>query len=110
VTSHAGRLYAVALALVVFFVTWAAIAARPWETAAARADPQLAALSLREQRLRHEAIVVKRIVQDRWSSYRLRLRQRERQIASVRASYQAAAAAPSVQIVNLPPLVVTRTS
>ena len=29
-TSH--RTYAVAIALVVFFLTWAAVAARPWAT------------------------------------------------------------------------------
>jgi hypothetical protein len=29
-TSHTGRLYALAVTLVVFFLTWTVIAARPW--------------------------------------------------------------------------------
>ena len=52
-TSHVGRLYALALALVVFFLGWAVVAAQPWATPAA--DPRLQALAAREAQLRHEA-------------------------------------------------------
>jgi rhodanese-related sulfurtransferase len=43
-------MYAVVIAVVVFLVSWAAIAARPWATP--KPDVRLVALSLREQRLR----------------------------------------------------------
>jgi hypothetical protein len=106
-TSHAGRLYTLAVALLVFFLTWAAIAARPW--AAAAADPRLAALTAREQRIRLESVAVQRLVRHRWAVYRVRVRQRQSQIKAARAQI-AAAPPPSVRVVNLPPLTVTRTS
>jgi hypothetical protein len=81
-TSHTGRLYAVAVALVVFFLTWAAVAARPW--ASAQADPRLAALAARERRARHESLVVRRIVRHRWAVYRVQLKHRQAQIAAAR--------------------------
>ena len=106
-TSH--RVYAVVLALAVFFVSWAGIAARPW--AAAKPDPRLAALAAREQRLRADAKLVQRVVDRRMAAYRAELRARRAQIAAVQArAQQAAAAPPSVRIVNLPPLTITRTS
>jgi hypothetical protein len=89
-TSHVGRLYAVALALVVFFLTWAVVAARPW--AAAAPDPRLRALKVREAQLRQEARLVNRLVA-----------QRKSQLAS-------APAAPAVRVVNLPPITITRSS
>ena len=49
-TSHHGRLYAIALALVVFFLAWAVVAARPWATASA--DPRLRTLTIRQAQLR----------------------------------------------------------
>jgi hypothetical protein len=121
-TSHTGRLYAVAVALVVFFLTWAAVAARPW--ASAQADPRLAALAARERRARHESLVVRRIVRHRWAVYRVQLKHRQAQIAAARRAAQQAAAqqaaaqqapivgaaAPPVRVVTLPPLTVTRTS
>jgi len=125
-TSHVGRLYALAIALVVFFLTWATVAERPWTTrSATRTDPRTAALAAREQRLRHESIVVARIVRHRWAVYRIQLRRRQQQIAAVNranaaaarqaqvaasATPAAAAAAPSVHVVSLPPLTITRTS
>ena len=135
-TSHVGRLYALALALVVLFATWTAVATRPWTTQAASADPRVTALVAREQRIRHESIVVRRLVQRRWAVYRVELAKRQRQIAAVHrqqlavnrqaaaaaqqaqaaaaaAQAQAApsyAAAPAVRVVNLPPLTITRTS
>lgn len=123
-TSHTGRLYAVAIALVVFFLAWAAVAAHPWTTAAA--DPRLAALSARQARLQREARLVKKVVAARWAVYRARLKARKAQIAAAQAlaARQAAAAATAtyaasaapasssapVRVVNLPPLTVTRTS
>lgn len=129
-TSHVGRLYAFALALVVFFLTWATVAAHPWSAhATPRADPRAAALAVRQLRLRHESVVVARIVRRRWAIYRKQLRGREQQIAAVsranaaaarQAQLAASAAAaavsasaasgPSVRVVSLPPVTVTRTS
>jgi hypothetical protein len=106
-TSHTGRLYAIAVALIVFFLTWTLVAARPW--VATGADPRLAALAAREQRLRRESIAVRGIVDHRWAVYRRQLHQRRAQIAAERAQL-AAAPPPSVRVVTLPPLTVTRTS
>ena len=106
-TSQIGRLYALALALVVFFLTWTVIAARPW--VASTTDPRLTALATREQRLRVESVAVQRIVKHRWAVYRTQLQRRQTQIATARRA-QASAPPPSVRIVSLPPLTVTRTS
>lgn len=121
-TSHHGRLYALALALVVFFLAWAVVAARPWATASA--DPRLKALALREAQLRREAKLVQKVVTARWATYRVRLKARRAEIARVNAAAAAAAAAAAtqaaaapaaavagpVQVVNLPAHVITRTS
>jgi hypothetical protein len=123
-TSHIGRLYSLALALLVFFVLWAGIAARPW--ASVNADPRLATLAAREQQLRHDSLLVTKIVNARWTVYKAQLAQRklsiaaarQRQAAAVTAAATPAAAAPVsvssaspiVRIVNLPPLTITRTS
>jgi hypothetical protein len=103
-TSHVGRLYALAVALLVFFIAWSVFAARPW---VARTDPRVAALAAREQRIRHESLVVRRIVQKRWAVYRVELKKRKALIAAQQAQ---PAPAPSVRVVSLPPLTVTRTS
>ena len=117
VTSHTGRLYALALALVAFFLAWAVVAARPW--AAAATDPRLKALTVREARLRHEARLVNDVVSRRWTAYRAALHARQKQIAAAKqraaqaaaASYAAPTAATSgVRVVMLPPLTITRTS
>jgi hypothetical protein len=102
-TSHAGRIYALALALVVFFLAWAVVAAHPWVSAAG--DPRLRALELREAALRKEARTVNAIVARRFADYRAALRAR-------RAAVAAASSAPqsSVRVVMLPPLTITRTS
>jgi hypothetical protein len=100
-TSHVARLYATAVALVVFFVSWAAVAARPWTTP--KPDPRLAALALREHRLQVRSVVVKRQVDRRWAVYRRALASRQRALA-------AAPAAAPVRVVTLPPLTITRTS
>jgi hypothetical protein len=125
-TSHVGRLYALAFALVVFFLAWATVAAHPWtRRAETRVDPRTAALAAREQRLRHESIVVARIVRHRWAVYRVELRRRLHEIAAAKraaaaaatsqarlasSSAPVAASAPSVRVVSLPPVTVTRTS
>jgi hypothetical protein len=102
-TSHAGRLSAAATAILVLFLSWAVIAARPWaSTRAAAPDPRLEALAARERRVRADSIAVDRIVRLRWRLYRQRLAARNRSLA--------AAVAPSVRVVTLPPLTITRTS
>lgn len=109
-TSHVGRLYALALALLVFFIAWSAFAAQPWARSV-KPDPRLAALAAREQRIRHESVVVRRLVQKRWVVYRAQLKQRKALIAVRQAQLSAPpVAGPSVRVVNLPPLTVTRTS
>jgi hypothetical protein len=116
-TSHHGRLYALALALVVFFLAWAVVAAHPWATASA--DPRLRTLAIRQAQLQREAKLVRKIVAARWARYRVQLRARRALIAHVHAAAAsqaaaAAAAAPAaapVQVVNLPAAhVITRTS
>ncbi len=112
-TSHHARLYGLALALVVFFLGWAVVAAHPWATQAT--DPRLKTLGKREAALRRDAQVVRKVVAARWAHYRVRLKLRREQIAAVSASnaasqQAAAAAAAPVQVVSLPAHVVTRTS
>lgn len=98
-TSHAGRLYALALGLVVFFLVWAGVAARPWATAAP--DPRLKALAARTAQLNQQAKLVNQIVAQRAQLAQVT---KNRQLAS------AAAAPAAVKIVTLPPLTITRTS
>jgi hypothetical protein len=114
-TNHVGRLYALALALVIFFLAWAVVAARPW--GATSADPRLKSLAVREAQLRREAQLVNRVVARRWAAYRAALHTRQAEIATakarsaqVAASYSPAATGGSVRIVTLPPLTITRTS
>ena len=120
-TSHPGRLYALALSLVVFFLAWAVVAARPW--AVASADPRLRGLTIRQAQLQHEARLVRRVVAARWARYRVELKARRAEIARAHAAAAAAAAAaqaaaaipaqaaaPAVRVVNLPAHVITRTS
>jgi hypothetical protein len=138
-TNHVVRLYAFAGSLLVLFLTWATVAARPWAShAPAKADPRWAALVAREHRVRHETLVVQHVVARRWRVYRVRLAARKRaisaavkrheqQLASARAAAASAslasassasapsssgysAAAPSVRVVTLPPVTITRTS
>jgi hypothetical protein len=93
--NHTARLYALALGLVVFFLAWAVVAARPWATTAT--DPRLRALAVREAQLRQEAKLVNQIV-----ALRAKAAAASRPVASTSAS--------AVRVVNLPPLTVTRTS
>lgn len=92
-TSHVVRLYAAALALLGFFVAWAAIAAHPWRSAApATADPRLAALRARERALRQDAVLLQRLA------------------ARGAGASASAQVAPAVKVASLPPLTITRTS
>ena len=97
-TNHVVRLYAFAGALLVLFLTWAAIAARPWvPQAGPKADPRWTALVTREQKLRQESLVVRRVVARRWRVYGIRLAARRRTISAVvrRHEQQLAAARAS---------------
>jgi hypothetical protein len=96
-TDQVVRLYAFAVAVLVFFVAWAAVASKPWATTstAKGPDPRIRALIAKQQRVRAEALAVRRVLAAR------------RQQA---ASLPTAAAAPSVRVVTLPPLTITRTS
>jgi len=92
-TNHGGRLYALALGLVVFFLAWAVVASRPW--AASATDPRLKALAVREAQLRQEAALVRAIAKAKTAA----------------ASRPAAIASTQpVRVVTLPPLTITRTS
>jgi len=114
--SHALRLYVFSITLLLFFVLWAVIAARPW-AARSGANPALAALNARERLLRHEARVVEQTVHRRWAGYRRRLHAREVQIrvleqrhaTQLAAAHAAAASAYSApttsRVVTLPPQV-----
>ncbi|MGZ4308533.1 MAG: hypothetical protein ACXVRG_04180 [Gaiellaceae bacterium] len=131
-TNHTARLYAFAVALVVLFLTWAIVAAKPWARTKAVADPRVKALIVRQHRLRRETVVVRRLVALRWQRYRVRLRVRRVAIAAAVKKHQQALAAaqlaaahsysapsysgggsysaPSVRTVVLPPVTITRTS
>ncbi len=95
-TNNLGRLYAPALAVVLFFVAWAVVAARPWVADDSKQDPRIAALTAREQRLHQDAIAIKKIVDKRWATYRAELAQRKHLIA-VRLKQNAARAQAQVQ-------------
>jgi hypothetical protein len=106
--SHTGRLYSVALALVVFFLVWTVVAARPWGTV--KADPRLKTLAAREVQLRREARLVNAVVARRWAVYRAALKARKAQIAAMQLASVSTSASSSVRVVTLPPLTITRTS
>lgn len=81
-TNNLGRLYATSLAVVVFFLSWAVIAASPWVSAPeAKTDPRILALDARERRLNRDAVQIRAIVQKRWTVYQTRLVRRKHTIA-----------------------------
>ncbi len=89
-TNSLGRVYAITAAIVVFFLSWAIIAARPWVSAPeAKTDPRILALNSRERRLNKDAIAIRAIVQKRWTVYRARLVKRKQQIAAAKKAQQA---------------------
>ncbi len=75
-TNQIGRMYAIAGAVVVLFLGWAAVAAHPWD--AAPVDPRVAALNERRAKVRHDAAEAKKIVAVRWERYEHRLAKRQR--------------------------------
>ena len=110
-TSPTGRIYATALTLFTFFLTWALVAAHPWPSSAASTpDPRLRALSAREKKLRRESIATQRLVKRRWAAYRAQLAKRNSQLAAAEAAAAAAPPAPSVQIVSQPAATATSSS
>ena len=112
-TSPVGRIYATALTLFTFFLTWAVVAAHPWPSKAASSpDPRLRALAAREKQLRRESIETQRIVKRRWAAYRKQLAERNAQIAAAEQAPAPAPApaAPSVQIVSQPAATATSSS
>lgn len=76
--SDAARLYAITIALLVFFVAWAGIAAHPWTgpEPVPRADPRAAALTAREAHLLHRTRATRRVLVARWTRYQHRLARR----------------------------------
>jgi hypothetical protein len=99
-TNHVVRLYTASAAIIVFFVAWAGIAARPWVAPAP--NPHVSALAQRQQRLLRDAKLVQLIAARRAAA------NRAAQVAA-RAAAQAAPA-PTVRIVHLPPITTTRSS
>lgn len=83
-TNHIVRLYTAAGAIVIFFLLWATIAARPWATTeqVTPQDPRLVALAQREKNLRKRAAGVNRVVARRWAIYERRSTRRQRQNAA----------------------------
>ena len=103
-TDHVARLYALVAGVLAFFAAWAAVVSHPWAATATPArDPRVAAIAARQQRVHLESLRVQKIVNARWSAYRAALAKRN-------AAAATAAAAPSVRVVTLPPLTVTRVS
>jgi hypothetical protein len=131
--TSSARIYSVALALLVFFLTWAAVAAKPWiGTAASPApDARVAELVAREDQLQARGTEVQRILDERWATYDEQLTQRNEEIAAMRTSHkqdvrqaakvqknlyrqaaaaQASAPPPQVEVITLPPLTQTKSS
>jgi hypothetical protein len=119
-TNHVARLYALAGAILVFLVAWAAAAAHPWQQTqrVEATDPRVAALALREKHLRRESVRVQETVDRRWAHYRHALAKRKKEIAAAKTQQQAwlaaaaspASGAPSVRVVTLSPLTTTKSS
>jgi hypothetical protein len=106
-TDHVVRLYAVVLGVLVLFVTWAAVATRPW--ASSTTDARVRALAARERQLRAESAAVQASVRRRWAVYEAGLARRRSQDAAA-ARLAAASPPPQVRVVTLPPLTATRAS
>jgi hypothetical protein len=93
-TSHVGRLYALAASILGLFRAWAGVAAAPWPAKAAPAAEkpggQAALLAAYEQRLHRDSRLVRRLL--------------------ARRAEQAPAPAPQVRIVTAPPVATTKSS
>ena len=96
-TKTIGRLYAASLSVVVFFVAWAAIAAKPWVqttiTVSSTINKRLARLQAREIQMQKQALQVQRVLDKRWASYR----------AAVLAHSSQLTAQQQLQILSAPP-------
>lgn len=93
-TNATRRLSFAAIAILVLFLSWAFVSARPWAVhAAAAPDPRIQALVQREARLRRDAVLVQRVVTRRWQHYRVALHRRELAIARARRRHLSALAA-----------------
>jgi len=115
-TDHVARLYATGLALVVFFLSWAAVAAHPWghEAEAAKPDPRIVQLERRAEKLRKRQVRVQRRLDRRFEAYRVELARRQALSVAAPASPAPVAApavpAPSVSTVPAAPVTQTRSS
>jgi hypothetical protein len=97
VTNAIGRFWAIALALVVFFILWAVLAAKPWISSGTPADPRLSALQAREQKVQNRALAAQQTLNKRWAAYRSALlRQKGSLTIQQRAQLATAPAGPSV--------------
>jgi hypothetical protein len=106
-TDHVVRLYALSLAALVFLMSWAIVAARPWAASAeAKRDPRIVQLEKREARLARRQARVQRLVERRFAEYRRKLAERGRD----QAALVDAPAAPSVQVTTLPAVTETSSS
>jgi hypothetical protein len=82
------------VALALFFVSWAAIAARPWQERSARKpDPKVLALNSREKQLRKHALALQLRLKREWSLYEQRLAVRRAEIAAAELEHRRALAA-----------------
>jgi len=69
--NHVVRLYALAATLVIFFLSWAVIAARPWQgEPAAGSGLRLERLTAREAQLRRDTARVQQVLERRFAVYR----------------------------------------
>lgn len=109
--SHVVRLYALAVTLTVFFLSWAVIAAKPWQgEPAAGSDLRLAQLAAREAQLRREASRVQLVLDRRFAGYRAALSRRQEQNQAIQEDNAEPAAAPQVTVLPAGAQPVTATS
>ena len=87
--SQIGRVYILAIALLLFFVLWATVSAHPWSSKAA-VDPRVAKLQAREQQVKKEVQRARKVVTARWKNYNRDLQRRQAQIAAANRRRQAA--------------------
>ena len=87
--SQIGRVYILAIALLLFFVLWATVSAHPWSSKAA-VDPRVAKLQAREQQVKKEVQRARKVVTARWKNYNRDLQRRQAQIAAAIRRRQAA--------------------
>ena len=87
VKNDTGRAYALAITVLILFLAWGAIAAKPW--AAAPVDPKVAKLQAKEKQAQEAAAKAKRIVDARWAKYKANLKVRQRQITLAQGRHAA---------------------